>query len=61
MTSTASAPPTPTAHAPEAAGVGCVGVGADDHCAGEGVVFEDDLVDYASARAPEPSAELGGG
>ena len=45
----------------EAAGVGCVGVGADDHRAGEGVVFEDDLVDYASARAPEPCAELCGG
>ena len=45
----------------EAAGVGCVGVGADDHCAGEGVVLEHDLVDYASAWAPEPRAELCGG
>ena len=45
----------------EAAGVGCVGVGADDHGAGEGVVFEHDLVDYAGARAPESRAELRGG
>ena len=45
----------------EAAGVGCVGVGADDHRAGEGVVLEDDLVDYAGARAPESRAELRGG
>ena len=40
----------------EAAGVGGVGVGADHHAAGEGVVFEDDLVDDAGAGFPEAEA-----
>ena len=44
---------------PEAAGVGGVGVGADHHPAGEGVLLENDLVDDARARLPEPEAVLG--
>ena len=59
ITSTASAPPTPIATMPEAAGVGRVAVGADHHPAREGVLLEHDLVDDAAARLPEADAVLG--
>lgn len=45
----------------QTAGVGGVGVGADDHDAGVGIVFEDDLVDDAAAGLPEADAILGAG
>ncbi len=41
----------PARHHPETAGVGGVGVGAEHHPAGEGVVLEHDLVDDARSRA----------
>ena len=43
----------------EAAGVRCVGVGADHHPTGKGVVFENDLVDDAGPGLPESAAVLG--
>ena len=45
----------------ESPGVGGVGVGADDHGPGEGVLLEHDLVDDAGAGTPEADAELGRG
>ena len=44
----------------EPARVGRVGVGADDHEAGEGVVLQDDLVDDAGAGPPEAEPVLRG-
>ena len=44
-----------------AAGVGGVAVGADHHPAGEGVVFEHDLVHDAGAGLPEAGAVAGRG
>jgi len=44
---------------PETAGVGGVGVGTDHHPAGEGVVFEDHLVDDPGAWLPEADAVAG--
>ena len=40
----------------QAAGVGRVAVGADHHSAGEGVVFQHDLVDDSAAGLPETRA-----
>ena len=61
ITSTASAPPTPTAQAPKSAGVRRMRVSAYDQLAWERVVLESDLVDDAGARSPEANAELRGG
>ena len=43
----------------ETAGVRRVAIGADHHPAREGVVLQDDLVDDARTRTPEPEAVLG--
>jgi hypothetical protein len=44
----------------EATGVGGVRVSADHETTGEGIVFEDDLVDDTGARFPEAEAVFGG-
>jgi len=44
---------------PETTGVGGVGVGAEHHSAGEGVVLKDDLMDDPRARLPEAEAVAG--
>ena len=46
-------------HHAEAAGIGRVGVGADHHAAGEGVVFQNNLVDDAGAGLPEAATVFG--
>ena len=43
----------------EAASIGGVRVGADDHGTREGVVLEDDLVDDPTTRLPEANVVLG--
>ena len=45
----------------QSAGVGSVGVGADNQPAGKGVVLQNDLVDNARPRLPEAHAELAAG
>ncbi|TPW12294.1 MAG: aconitate hydratase, mitochondrial precursor [Acidimicrobiaceae bacterium] len=59
ITSTASGATNSDGHHAETAGVGRVAVGADHHAARERVVLEDDLVDDAAARPPEPDSVLG--
>ena len=50
-----------TSNHPKATGVGRVRVGANHETTGEGVVFEDDLVDDARAGFPETETVFGGG
>lgn len=45
----------------ETTGVGCVGISADHETTGEGIVFEDDLMDDTRARFPEAEAVFSGG
>ncbi len=45
----------------EAAGVRRMGIGADHHAAGKRIVLQDDLVDDAGPRLPEPEAVFRGG
>jgi len=42
----------------ESTSVGRMGIGSDQEAAGEGIVFEDDLMDNATARSPESSVEF---
>ena len=61
ITSTASAPPTPTAHAPRPPAFGVCESVPMMSAPGKRVVLEHDLVDDAGARAPEARAVLRGG